>query len=177
MKSSRHTAAALLAAQRGQQGSELRAERHSVQSGMKNACRTSMALSRAAAAACTRSNSPRSTVHNKRARSIGWSRIARIRWNSKTFLRSTTSTCEPPIRSCSPRCNTGRFRPRIVVAIDGQADGVQADRRSLENLASVERYKSVAEDRRRGQIRRPHRGHSDAAKPRRLIGSVTEIRA
>ena len=40
----------------------------------------------------------------------------------------------------------------IVIAIVSQADGVQADRCSLENLASIERHKSVAEDHRRCQF-------------------------
>ncbi|MEY9120608.1 transposase-like protein [Bradyrhizobium yuanmingense] len=65
----------------------------------------------------------------------------------------------------------------IVVATDSQVDGVQADRCSLENLASIEGHKSVAEAHRRCQIRRRHRGHSDPAQPRRLIGSVTHIQS
>ena len=47
----------------------------------------------------------------------------------------------------------------------------------LENLVPTQRNKSVAEDRRRCQICRRHRGHHGPAKPRRLIGPITQIRA
>jgi hypothetical protein len=65
----------------------------------------------------------------------------------------------------------------IGVAADRQADGVQTDRCGVQNLASIERHKSVAEDHRWCQFRRRHRGRSDPAKPRRLIGRITQIQA
>ena len=40
-------------------------------------------------------------------------------------------------------------------------DGVQAHWRPIENLAAIERNKSVAQNRRRRRIHRRHRGHSD----------------
>jgi hypothetical protein len=65
---------------------------------------------------------------------------------------------------------------RISVAADRKTNGVQARQRRLENLAPT-RNKLVAEDLRRCQIFRRHRGHHGPAKPRRLIGPVTQIRA
>ena len=58
---------------------------------------------------------------------------------------------------------------RFVVVNDRQADGVQAGHRRIENLATAERHKSLAEDCRRCQIQRRHRGPRSAGKPRRLI--------
>ena len=66
---------------------------------------------------------------------------------------------------------------RISVAADLKTDGVQVRQRRLENLVPNQRNKSVAEDRRRCQICRRHRGHHGPAKPLRLIGPVTQIRA
>ena len=43
------------------------------------------------------------------------------------------------------------------------------------DCAAVERNKSVAEDHRRCQIYRRHRGHPSAGKPRRLIASSPKI--
>ena len=58
---------------------------------------------------------------------------------------------------------------RFVVANDRQADGVQVSHRRIKNLATAERHKSLAEDCRRCQIQRRHRGPRSAGKPRRLI--------
>ena len=58
---------------------------------------------------------------------------------------------------------------RFVVANDRQADGVQVGHRRIKNLATAERHKSLAEDCRRCQIQRRHRGPLSAGKPRRLI--------
>jgi hypothetical protein len=66
---------------------------------------------------------------------------------------------------------------RISVAADLKTDGVQVRQRRLENLVPTQRNKSVAEDRRRYQICRRHRGHHGPAKPLRLIGPITQIRA
>jgi hypothetical protein len=95
-----------------------------------------------------------------------------------TSLRSTGSTCEPPIRSraCHGAAQDGADQG-IVVAADRQAAGVQSDRRGAQNLPPIERHKSVAEDDRWCQIRRRHRGRYDPAKPRRLIGRITQIQA
>src|SRR5450631_1483244 len=58
---------------------------------------------------------------------------------------------------------------RFVVVNDRQADGVQVGHRRIKNLATAERHKSLAEDCRRCQIQRRHRGPRSAGKPRRLI--------
>src|SRR3984893_8313253 len=58
---------------------------------------------------------------------------------------------------------------RFVVVNYRQADGVQVGHRRIENLATAERHKSLAEDCRRCQIQRWHRGPRSAGKPRRLI--------
>jgi hypothetical protein len=58
---------------------------------------------------------------------------------------------------------------RFVVVNDRQADGVQAGHRRIKNLATAKRHKSLAEDCRRCQIQRRHRGPRSAGKPRRLI--------
>ena len=64
-----------------------------------------------------------------------------------------------------------RADERITVVNDRQADGIQAGRRRIENLAAAQRHKSVAEGDCRCQIQRRHRGHPHAGKPRRLIAS------
>ena len=64
---------------------------------------------------------------------------------------------------------------RFVVVNDRQVDGVQAALRRIEDLAAAERHKSVAEGHRRCQIRKRHRGHRNAGKPRRLIASSPKI--
>ena len=58
---------------------------------------------------------------------------------------------------------------RFIVVNDRQADGVQVGHRRIKNLATAERHKSLAEDCRRCQIQRRHRGPRSAGKPRRLI--------
>ena len=57
------------------------------------------------------------------------------------------------------------------ISLSFQADGLQAGRRCIKNLAAAQRHKSVAEGHRRCQIQRRHRGHPNAGKPRRLIAS------
>src|ERR1700693_1235680 len=64
---------------------------------------------------------------------------------------------------------------RLLVADNRQNDGVQVGDCRIKNLATVERNKSVAEDHRRCQIHRRHRGHPSAGKPRRLIASSPNI--
>ena len=64
---------------------------------------------------------------------------------------------------------------RLVVANHRQADGLQAALRGIKDLAASQRHKSVAEGHRRCQIRRRHRGHRSAGKPRRLIASSPKI--
>ncbi|MHC2275560.1 hypothetical protein ACVME8_002171 [Bradyrhizobium diazoefficiens] len=64
---------------------------------------------------------------------------------------------------------------RFVIVNDCQVDGVQAALRRIKDLAAAERHKSVAEGQRRCQIRKRHRGHPSAGKPRRLIASSPKI--
>jgi transposase-like protein len=64
---------------------------------------------------------------------------------------------------------------RFVIVNDCQVDGVQAALRRIKDLAAAERHKSVAEGHRRCQIRKRHRGHPSAGKPRRLIASSPKI--
>ena len=47
--------------------------------------------------------------------------------------------------------------------------------RGIKDLAASQRHKSVAEGHRRCQIRKRHRGHPGAGKPRRLIASSPKI--
>src|ERR1700730_15568191 len=70
------------------------------------------------------------------------------------------------IRDGSPSDSTDK---RFVVVNDRQADGVQAGHRRIKNLATAKRHKSLAEDCRRCQIQRRHRGPRSAGKPCRLI--------
>ena len=77
------------------------------------------------------------------------------------------------MRCC--RCCTCAADQRITVVNDRQADGVQAGRRRIENLAAAQRHKSFAEGHRRCQIQRWHRGHPGAGKSRRLIASSPKI--
>src|SRR6266853_5622525 len=64
---------------------------------------------------------------------------------------------------------------RLLVTDHRQADGVQARDRRIKHLAAAERNKPVAEDHRRCQIHRRHRGRSSAGKPRRLIAASPKI--
>ena len=64
---------------------------------------------------------------------------------------------------------------RFVIVNDCQVDGVQAALRRIKDLAAAERHKSVTEGHRRCQIRKRHRGHPSAGKPRRLIASSPKI--
>ncbi|MEY9134891.1 hypothetical protein ACVIWV_008587 [Bradyrhizobium diazoefficiens] len=64
---------------------------------------------------------------------------------------------------------------RFVIVNDCQVDGVQAALRRIKDLAAAERHKSVDEGQRRCQIRKRHRGHPSAGKPRRLIASSPKI--
>ena len=75
-----------------------------------------------------------------------------------------------------------RYRPpqdgahqRLAVANDRQIDGVQAGHRRINNMATTQRYKSLAQGHRRCQIPRRHRGHQSAGNQRRLIASSPKI--
>src|SRR4030081_2976327 len=73
-------------------------------------------------------------------------------------------------RVCDGQAQDGAHE-RLVVANDRQADGLQAALRGIKDLAAPQGHKSVAEDHRRCQIRKWHRGHRSASKPRRRIAS------
>jgi hypothetical protein len=77
-------------------------------------------------------------------------------------------------RVCDGQAQDGA-RERLVVANDRQADGLQAALRGIKDLAAPQGHKSVAEGHRRCQIRKWHRGHRRANKPRRLIASSPKI--
>jgi hypothetical protein len=75
-------------------------------------------------------------------------------------------TTNPSIRNGPAQDSADK---RFVVGNDRQADGVHAGYRRIKNLAAAESHKSLAEDCRRCQIQRRHRGPRSAGKPRRLI--------
>src|SRR6201993_876542 len=75
-------------------------------------------------------------------------------------------------------------QPRIVSlwrhryadhGLEGLQDKPRPGKHRRKDLAAAQRYKSVAEDHRRCQIQRRHRGHPSAGKPRRLITSSPKI--
>jgi hypothetical protein len=71
-------------------------------------------------------------------------------------------------RVCDGRAQDGAHE-RLVVANDRQADNFQAALRGIKDLAAPHGHKSVAEGHRRCQIRKRHRGHRSASKPRRYV--------
>ena len=76
------------------------------------------------------------------------------------------------VRYCPPQDGA---HERLAVANDRQADGVQAGHRRINNMATTQRYKSLAQGHRRCQIPRRHRGHQSAGNQRRLIASSPKI--
>ena len=82
-------------------------------------------------------------------------------------LRTTKRVCDGPAQDGT--------HERLVVVNHRQADGLQAALRGIKDLAASQRHKSVAEGPRRCQIRKRHRGHPGAGKPRRLIASSPKI--